>query len=155
MLSYLRVSEAILVEVRDFLQSLRRDLPVLFRPAPPRRRAARARAGQAAQREAARALFTARCAHFAALMGLSYNRVFIKDQSSVWGSCSEKLNLNFNWRVAFAAPEVADYLVVHELAHIPHRGHGREFWKLVARFCPDWKRHRRWLKDNAEALRRL
>lgn len=150
------MNQAILGEVREFLSGLRRELPTLFLPpAPPRRPPRRARRADPEKREQARALFSARCAHFSGLMGLPYNRIFIKDQRSVWGSCSEGRNLNFNWRVAFAPPEVSDYLVVHELAHLAHSGHGREFWKLVGRFCSDWKTHRRWLRENAEALRRL
>ncbi len=129
----------LLDDIRGFLKSLRRELPEVFPPA---------------SREHARTVFTARAEHFAAAMGVSYKRIFIKDQRTLWGSCSQAGNLNFNWRVALAPPEVVDYLVVHELAHLLEMNHSRRFWAHVERQCPDYKARRRWLRDNARWLQR-
>jgi predicted metal-dependent hydrolase len=86
-------------------------------------------------------------------MGLRHGRVRVRDQASRWGSCSTTTNLAFSWRLVLAPPEVLDYLVVHELAHLVEMNHGPAFWALVGRHCPDWRRSRRWLRANEEQLR--
>ena len=87
-------------------------------------------------------------------MGLSYNRVCIKDQRTLWGSCSTQGNLNFNWRVVMAPPDVLDYLVIHELAHLREMNHSRSFWREVSSFCPEYQSHRRWLREHSRSMRR-
>ena len=56
-------------------------------------------------------------------------------------------NLNFNLRLSLLAPELADYVIVHELCHRRHFNHSKEFWELVARTIPDYKARRRTLKE--------
>lgn len=80
------------------------------------------------------------------------NRICIKDQKSRWGSCSSKRNLNFNWRIIMAPPEVADYVVVHEMCHLRHLNHSPEFWKEVAGILPDYKERRKWLREHGSEL---
>lgn len=87
-------------------------------------------------------------------MKVRYGRVSIKNQRSRWGSCSVRGNLNFNRRLAFAPPDVVDYVVVHELAHLLEMNHSKRFWGHVAAWCPDHKTHRRWLRDNGGLLGR-
>jgi predicted metal-dependent hydrolase len=65
-------------------------------------------------------------------IGFRYNR-------SRWGSCSGKNRLNFNTRLATMHPDFIEYVVVHELAHIRHKNHSKEFWAEVAQFLPDYK----------------
>jgi hypothetical protein len=105
-------------------------------------------------RERARGLFEARAAHFAPLMGVAYKSIRIKDQRTLWGSCSKEGNLNFNWRVALASPATLDYLVIHELAHLREMNHSRRFWAVVAAHCPGWKEHRRWLREHSRDLKK-
>jgi hypothetical protein len=88
------------------------------------------------------------------LMGLSYNRLIIKGQKTLWGSCSRKRNLNFNWRLMMALEPVIIYVVVHELAHLKFMNHSRKFWQLVEKYCPDWRQHRTWLRIHSTALNR-
>jgi hypothetical protein len=83
-------------------------------------------------RESARALVHARLAHFNQFYQLQYNKVFIKNQRTRWGSCSSNRNLNFNYRIITLAPELQDYLVVHELCHLQEFNHSQAFWDLVA-----------------------
>jgi len=80
------------------------------------------------------------------------NRICIKDQKSRWGSCSSKRNLNFNWRIIMAPPEVADYVVVHEMCHLKHLNHSPEFWKEVAGILPDYQERRKWLREHGSEL---
>ena len=85
-------------------------------------------------------------------IGVEYNQVFIKDQQTLWASCSGKKNLNFSYRIIKMPTAVQDYLVVHELCHLLQMNHSPEYWALVAQFCPDYKQHRRWLNTNKDAI---
>lgn len=83
-----------------------------------------------------------------AQMAVAPNRLFLMNQRTRWGSCSSKRNLSFNWRLVLAPPDILDYIVVHELAHLREMNHSQRFWLLVRSFCPDFERHKRWLKEN-------
>jgi predicted metal-dependent hydrolase len=110
------------------------------------RRRRRRPAGQKkyeAYKEAARALVRLKLARFNAYYDFKLNRVFIKNSRSRWGSCSNKGNLNFNYRILFLRPELQDYLIVHELCHLRHFNHSADFWALVAEQVPDYKALRR------------
>lgn len=100
----------------------------------------------------AAAYFPARAAYFAPLVGVSYGRITIRSQHTRWGSCSAKGNLNFNCLLMLAPPEVADYVVVHELCHRKHMDHSSRFWAEVARVMPDYESRRAWLKENGTGL---
>jgi hypothetical protein len=80
------------------------------------------------------------------------NRIVIKGQKKRWGSCSSKGNLNFNWRVVMAPLAVMDYIVVHEMCHLVHLNHSKEFWNLVAQMLPDYKNRQKWFKINGVSL---
>lgn len=86
--------------------------------------------------------------YFSELLGADYNKVAIKNQKTRWGSCSSNRNLNFNWRLIMAPSFVLDYIVVHELCHLIHMNHSREFWGEVKRIIPDYKKSEIWLKQN-------
>lgn len=88
-------------------------------------------------------------------MGLRPTRVGVRDQVSRWGSCSSTGSLSFNWRLIMAPPEVLEYIVVHELAHIQEHNHSRRFWALVARHCPEYKRHEAWLNKHNDSIIQL
>lgn len=85
---------------------------------------------------------------YAERMQVSYGRITIRDQKTRWGSCSAAGNLNFNWRLVMAPGEVLDYVVIHELAHRREMNHSAAFWKVVATWMPDYKKYRKWLRDN-------
>lgn len=85
-------------------------------------------------------------------MGVNFNNIFIKDQKSLWASCSSKNNLNFSYRILKTPPVVQDYLIVHELAHLIHFNHSAEFWAEVAKYVPDYKEQRKWLNANRYAV---
>ena len=103
-------------------------------------------------REKTRKLVTARAKHFAAIIGVQYNQIAIRMQRTRWGSCSSKGNLNFNCLLGLTPPEVLDYVVVHELCHLIEMNHSKQFWDAVERIMPDYKVHRKWLKDNGNKL---
>lgn len=78
----------------------------------------------------------------------SPNRVVIKEQKRRWGSCSSKLNLNFNWRLSMMPTWVIAYIVLHELCHFEEMNHSEAFWLAVEKRMPEYKKARTWLKEN-------
>jgi hypothetical protein len=78
--------------------------------------------------------------------------VKIKTQKSRWGSCGIHNDININWLLIIAPPEVMEYVVVHELCHIKIRNHSAHFWALVAEHLPDYQSRRHWLKKHGGSL---
>jgi predicted metal-dependent hydrolase len=78
--------------------------------------------------------------------------ITIKSQKSRWGSCGFQGDININWLLILAPPEVLEYVVVHELCHIQVKNHSQQFWDLVTEHLPDYKQHRRWLKTQGRSL---
>lgn len=93
--------------------------------------------------------FTKRAQELAELTGIRYQKLFIRNQRTRWGSSSARGNLSVNWRAIMAPPPVQDYLLIHELAHQVHLDHSKAFWKVVERWCPDYEEANRWLKSHA------
>ncbi len=102
--------------------------------------------------EQTRQLLNERLDGFAAQVGAAYNRVNVKKQVSRWGSCSGKGNLNFNCLLSVLPPQVADYVMVHELCHLKQLNHSPAFWAEVARIMPDYQKSKRWLKQYGSVL---
>ena len=75
------------------------------------------------------------------------NKIFFKNMSSCWGSCSDKGNINISTRLLFAPDEVLEYVIIHELSHKIEFNHSDSFWELVARAMPEYKEKKQWLKD--------
>ncbi len=140
---------SIIEDVRSFLADLRKDWPELYSPAVSVPKPAPV---PAPDRGELVSVFRSRAEHFAPILGVTFGRISVKDQRTLWGSCTPEGNLNFNWRLTLAPPEVLDYLVIHELAHRAHMNHSRRFWEVVEKACPDHKVHRRWLRKNGRAL---
>ena len=100
----------------------------------------------------AKAYIPQRVAHYAPLVGVSYGRIFIRNQKTLWGSCSSRGNLNFNCLLMLTPPEVIDSVVVHELCHRKHMDHSQRFYAEVLRVYPEYRRWHRWLKQNGKLL---
>ena len=100
----------------------------------------------------AKVLIPRRVAYYAPLIGVDYGRITIRHQRTRWGSCSSKGNLNFNCLLMLVPTEVLSYVVVHELCHRKEMNHSQKFWAEVEKIIPDYKTHRKWLKDHAHAL---
>ncbi len=92
-------------------------------------------------------VFTARLLELNTHYQLSYKRVSIRNQKTRWGSCSKTGTLSFSYRLLFVAPEVRDYVLVHELCHIAQMNHSPKFWALVAETVPNYKLLRRQLRE--------
>ena len=85
-------------------------------------------------------------------LNVQFNNITIKDQKTMWASCSQKNNLNFSYRVIKMPKIVIDYLIVHELVHLIHFNHGEDYWATVALHAPGYKEHRKWLNNNKYAV---
>jgi predicted metal-dependent hydrolase len=72
----------------------------------------------------------------------------IVDLKTRWASCTPSGNLNFHWKCFMAPQSVLDYLIVHELVHLKHLNHSRQFWDEVSIILPDYKTHEEWLRKN-------
>jgi predicted metal-dependent hydrolase len=79
-------------------------------------------------------------------------KIYIRNQTTKWGSCSGKDNLNFNWRLVMAPPAVLEYVVVHELVHLEHRNHSEAFWNRLEELLPSYEEQKTWLEENALKL---
>ena len=100
----------------------------------------------------AKQIFSEKVARYAKEMGVTYGRVTIRHQKTRWGSCSGLGNLNFNCLLLFAPDAVQDYVVIHELCHRKEMNHSDRFWCEVAKVMPDYKVHKKWLKENGRKI---
>jgi len=91
----------------------------------------------------AKKMIKERVEYFNSFYNFEYNRISVKKQSTKWGSCSGKKNLNFNYKLLFLPQEMMDYVVVHELCHLQEMNHSKKFWDLVAKVFPNFKEIRK------------
>ncbi|HLD33827.1 MAG TPA: YgjP-like metallopeptidase domain-containing protein [Candidatus Nanoarchaeia archaeon] len=75
-------------------------------------------------------------------------KIFLKYNTSNWGSCSSSNNINLSTRLLFAPDDVIDYVCIHELAHVQEKNHSATFWALVEKAMPNYKEKKQWLRDN-------
>jgi predicted metal-dependent hydrolase len=138
------------------LREARRATVVLFGPelvaaVPSRAEETVRRAVVAWYRRAALAHLAQRAFFFSRLAGLVPPRVLLSSANSRWGSCNSRREVRLAWRLVKARPALVDYVVCHELAHLRHMNHSRDFWAEVARLCPEY----RTLREELEATDHL
>ncbi len=88
---------------------------------------------------------------------LDYNIVKITSAKSRWGSCTNKKNLNFTYRLIMAPTRSIDYVIIHELAHLKHMDHSKKFWDYVQELSSSmypwsYKINEQWLKQNGSKI---
>lgn len=89
---------------------------------------------------------------YSILIGVTPSKITIREQKTRWGSCSSKGSINLNWKLVMAPMEVVDYVIVHELCHMIEMNHSREYWNIVSSVMPDYKKYKKWLKENGHKL---
>lgn len=117
--------------------------------AKPYRRRRKAPAGPEVEslRAKAKADLPPRLARLAEEHGFHYNKVFIKNNLSNWGSCSSLGNINLNLRLVTLPQELQDYIMLHELCHLKYLNHGQEFHALLESVCPGHRELARRMKQ--------
>lgn len=105
-------------------------------------------------RRVAREWLAMQCAHVGRVIGVAPASIGIRDPRTRWGSCSSSGAVSFSWRLMMAPARVAEYVVVHELAHLVHLDHSPAFWALVDRVRPDHRVESVWLRENGGWLHR-
>lgn len=106
-------------------------------------------------KDEARQRFSRLAAEMSAVIGRKVASVAVKDTLSRWGSCAADGSIAFSWRLALAPPEISDYVVAHEVAHLAEMNHGVRFWRICKQLSPiPPERARRWLERNGAALHR-
>ena len=84
--------------------------------------------------------------------GIEYNNIRITSARTRWGSCSSKKNLSFSYRLIQVPLDVIDYVIIHELAHLKHMNHSKQFWNHVGSMMDDYKEKEEWLKKNGGSI---
>lgn len=74
--------------------------------------------------------------------------VKVQDMGYRWGSCGKGDWLYFHWKTILLPPRIAEYVAVHELAHLHQPHHTQEFWQRVERALPDFERRKIWLAEH-------
>ncbi len=85
--------------------------------------------------------------------GYDYNKIKLTSANKRFGSCTNKGNLNFTFRLIMVPIEVIDYVVVHELVHLVDKTHKKSFYEKVEKILPDYKKRIKWLNDNSYLLK--
>jgi predicted metal-dependent hydrolase len=103
-------------------------------------------------RRRARAEIIPRLDAATARAGTSYSGLTIRGQRTRWASRSSSGAMSFNWRLLLAPPEILEYVVEHEVAHIEVMDHSPRFWRLLASRSPGWRAHAAWLRRYGATL---
>lgn len=85
---------------------------------------------------------------YSEIMGLKPSGIKITSARTRFGSCSGKNSLCFSYLLMQKPPQAVDYVIVHELAHIKHKNHGKRFYALIEKYMPDYRERNKLLKHN-------
>jgi predicted metal-dependent hydrolase len=91
--------------------------------------------------EMARQYVPARARQLAVSHALPLGHVRIRNQRTLWGSCTGRGDLSINWRIILLPPELHDHVLLHELAHMTHMNHSRAFYELLRQYDADADRN--------------
>lgn len=89
----------------------------------------------------------AKVKYYSNLMMLYPTAVKITSAEKRFGSCSGKNSLCFSYRLMQYPQDAIDYVIVHELAHIKHKNHSKNFYELIEQYMPDYKERNAILKN--------
>ena len=93
--------------------------------------------------------------NLAKLHDFSYKQlknIRITSAKTRWGSCSTKGTISFSYKLVAAPEPTINYVIAHEIAHLVHMNHSKNFWQLVEQLCPNYKQHQKWLKTTGRVV---
>ena len=93
-----------------------------------------------------------RLPEYAAKLGVTYHSHRVIELQNRWGSCTSAGVINIHWKCAMLPPNVLDYVMVHELAHLKYPNHNAEFWHAVEKVLLNFEREKNWLKFNGAGM---
>jgi predicted metal-dependent hydrolase len=82
----------------------------------------------------------------AKIIGVYPRKIGVRKMRSRWGSCSKEGNISINLLLGHLPPDLLEYVVIHELCHMVHHDHSRNFWALVGKYVPEFKSHKKQLR---------
>ena len=97
-------------------------------------------------RKKAKELLPEKVNYYSALLGVKPTRLTITGARTRFGSCSGKNSISFSFYLMRFPEEAVDYVVVHELCHIIHHNHSKEFYKEIEKILPDYKKRKKLLE---------
>ena len=103
-------------------------------------------------RETAKDVFKNKTLNEAKKIKVTPKKIIVRSYKRRWGSCSHKKDISYNWKLIMAPEKIIRYVVIHELCHLVHFNHSRDFWKSVEKIIPDYKSSKEWLKLNQHLL---
>ena len=96
-----------------------------------------------------------RVAEYCLRLGVSCPKVGLTAARTRWGSCSSRTGIRLHWRLVHLRPELIDYVVAHEVAHLREMNHSPRFWAVVESLCPQWRAARAALRTESAGLPRI
>ncbi|MDX1490972.1 MAG: SprT family zinc-dependent metalloprotease [Pseudohongiellaceae bacterium] len=81
-----------------------------------------------------------------------FKEVVFRKTKTKWGHCTVDGRIQYNWLIMLAPDAVIDYMICHEVCHLRHMNHSKDFWRLVESVCPDYKNYQHWLKKHEHRL---
>lgn len=79
----------------------------------------------------------------------TYQKLTIREQKNRWGSCSSKGHIHLNYKLLFLPPNICRHIMLHELCHLIHLNHSKQFWDLLAGYDPFWQKHNKITKKES------
>ena len=81
-------------------------------------------------------------------MNLKVEKIKVRSYKNRWGSCSSNGDISYNWKLIMAPEKIINYVIIHELCHLIHFNHSREYWEEVSKKLPNYRESKEWLKSN-------
>lgn len=104
-------------------------------------------------KERAQEIIERRISYYERVFEQKRGRIIIKEQKKRWASCGKNGDLMINWKIVMAPTSVIDYVIVHELCHLVHRNHSKDYWNEVGRVLPDYEQYKNWLMNHGIELK--
>ena len=103
-------------------------------------------------KQLAQTIIPEKVSYYSAVTQLQSTSIKIRQYRARWGSCNSRGELSFNYLMMMLPDDVINYIVVHELCHLRFLNHSTDFWQLVAKYFPDYKQAKLWLRNHQSKL---